>query len=149
MVLCIVALVVLSIMSVGSAKYRHWAKQALRCVIKNLTLSPCDVGLEQRIKGKVTAKLLFVPSLARFVYWNFGVISWIFTITFFGSLIYSAYSFYNFFVYGSCEPGGTCYLTWIGWCILLVEKMLVYIVLLVLVAVVAYLVIKRVRRKQT
>jgi hypothetical protein len=148
MVLCLVALVVFSVMSVGSAKYRDGARQALRCVTRNLTLRPCDVGLEQRIKGKVTAKLLVVPSLARFVYRNFEAISWAFTITFFASLIYSAYSFYNFFVYGSCEPGGTCYLTWIGWCILQVEKVLVYIVLLVLAVVVVYLVIKRVRRKQ-
>jgi hypothetical protein len=148
MVLCIVALIVFSIMSVGSSKYRDGARQALRCVVKNLTLSPCDVGLEQRIKGKVTAKLLVVPPLARFVYRNFQVISWAFTITFFASLIYSVYSFYNFFVYGSCEPGGTCYLTpFIGWCILIIEKALVYIVLVVLALVVAYLVIKRVRRK--
>ncbi len=146
MVLCIVALVVFSIMSVGSAKYRHWAREALRCVIKNLTLSPCDVGLEQRIKGKVTAKLLAFPALARFFYWNFSVISWLFTLTFFASLIYSAYSIYNFLVYGSCEPGGFCVITWIGWCILLIEKVLVYVVLAVLAILAAYFAIKRVRR---
>jgi len=149
MVLCIVALVVFSVMSTWSAKYRRWAREALRCVIKNLTLSPCDVGLEQRIKGKVTAKLLVVPTLARFVYRNFGIISWAFTASFFASLIYSVYSFYNFFVYGSCEPGGVCYLTpIIGWCILLIEKMLVYVVLAVLLIIAAYFVIKRVRRKK-
>lgn len=149
MVLCIVALVVFSAMSTWSAKYRRWAREALGCVIKNLTLSPCDVGLEQRIKGKVTAKLLVVPTLARFVYRNFGIISWAFTVSFFASLIYSVYSFYNFFVYGSCEPGGVCYLTpIIGWCILLVEKMLVYVVLAVLLIIAAYFVIKRVRRKK-
>lgn len=146
MVLCIVALVVFSIMSVGSAKYRHWAREALRCVIKNLTLSPCDIGLEQRIKGKVTAKLLAFPALARFFYWNFGVISWLFTLTFFASLIYSAYSIYNFLVYGSCDPGGVCVITWIGWCILLIERVLVYVVLAVLAILAAYFVMKRVRR---
>ncbi len=146
MVLCIIALVVFSVMSVGSAKYRHWAREALRCVIKNLTLSPCDVGLEQRIKGKVTAKLLAFPALARFFYWNFGVISWLFTLTFFASLIYSAYSIYNFLIYGSCEPGGVCVITWIGWCILLIERVLVYVVLAVLAILAAYFVIRRVRR---
>ncbi len=146
MVLCIVALVVFSVMSVGSARYRHWAREALRCVIKNLTLSPCDVGLEQRIKGKVTAKLLAFPALARFFYRNFGVISWLFTLTFFASLIYSAYSIYNFLVYGSCEPGGVCVITWIGWCILLIERVLVYVVLAVLAILAAYFVIRRVRR---
>jgi len=146
MVLCIVALVIFSIMSVGSAKYRHWAREAWRCVIKNLTLSPCDVGLEQKIKGKVTAKLLAFPALARFFYWNFSVISWLFTLTFLASLIYSAYSIYNFFVYGSCEPGGVCVITWIGWCILLIERVVVYVVLAVLALLAAYFIIKRVRR---
>jgi ABC-type multidrug transport system permease subunit len=147
MVLCLVALVVFSIMSAGSAKYKTWARDALRCVIKNLTLSPCDVGLEQRIKGKITAKLLVVPSLARFFYRHFNVISWLFTITFFASLIYTVYSFYNFFVYGSCEPSGVCYITWIGWCILLIEKALIYIVILILAVIAAYFIIRRLRRK--
>lgn len=108
-------------------------------------LSPWNVALEQRIKGKITAKLLIVPSLARFFYRNFTVISWAFTISFFASLIYSAYAMYNFFVYGSCEPGGVCVITWIGWCILLIEKALVYVVLVIVLVVVLYLVVKRVR----
>jgi hypothetical protein len=147
LVLCIVALIVFSVMSVGSAKYKRLARDALRCVAKTLTLSPCDVGLEQRIKGKITAKLLGTPRLARFVYRNFTIISWVFTLTFFASLIYSAYSFYNFFVYGSCEPGGVCYLTAIGWCIIQIEKATVYIVLMVLAVLVGYLIVKRVRRR--
>lgn len=149
MVLCIVALIVFSIMSVGSAKYRIWAREALRCVIKNLTLSPCDVALEQKIKGKVTAKLLAFPGLARLFYRHFRVISWLFTITFFASLIYTAYSIYNLFVFGSCEPGGFCYITWIGWCILQIERLMVYIVLAILTVVAAYFMIKRVRRSRT
>jgi hypothetical protein len=147
LVLCIVALIVFSVMSVGSAKYKRLARDALRCVAKTLTLSPCDVGLEQRIKGKITAKLLDTPRLARFVYRNFTIISWLFTLTFFASLAYSVYALYNFFVYGSCEPGGVCYLTAIGWCILQVEKATVYIVLIVFAVLVSYLILKRVRRR--
>lgn len=147
MVLCIVALVVFSVMSVGSARYKKLAREALRCVFKTLTLSPCDVGLEQRIKGKITAKLLRAPRLARFFYRNFTVISWIFTLTFFVSLIYTVYSFYNFFVYGSCEPGQVCYLTAIGWCILLIEKAIVYVVLAILAGIGAYFVYRHYRRK--
>jgi hypothetical protein len=147
LVLCIIALIVFSVMSVGSAKYKRLARDALRCVAKTLTLSPCDVGLEQRIKGKITAKLLGTPRLARLVYRNFTIISWIFTVTFFASMAYSAYAFYNFFVYGSCDPGGVCYLTAIGWCVLQVEKAMVYIVLIVLAVVVGYLIVKRVRRR--
>jgi hypothetical protein len=148
MALCLVALVVFSVMSVGSAKYKKLARDAFRCFLKTITLSPCDVGLEQRIKGKITAKLLSAPRLARFFYRNFKVISWLFTLSFFASLAYSAYAMYNFFVYGSCEPGGVCYLTWIGWCILQVEKLMIYIVLIVLAAVLGYLVVKRARRRK-
>jgi hypothetical protein len=148
MVLCLVALVVFSIMSVGSAKYRQLARDALRCFTKTLTLSPCDVGLDQRIKGKITAKLLGAPRLARFFYRNFKVISWLLTLSFFGSLAYSVYAMYNFFVYGSCEPGGVCYLTWVGWCILQVERLMVYVVLALLATVLVYLIVKRVKRSQ-
>jgi len=148
LVLCIVALVVFSVMSVGSAKYKKLAREALRCVFKTLTLSPCDVALEQRVKGKITAKLLGTPRLARVFYRNFTVISWLFTGTFFASLIYSAYSFYNFFVYGSCEPGSVCVLTAIGWCILLIEKAIVYVVLAILVAILGYFVYRHFRRRK-
>ena len=148
MVLCIVALVVFSVMSVGSAKYKKLAREALRCVFKTLTLSPCDVALEQRVKGKITAKLLGTPRLARVFYRNFTVISWLFTGTFFASLIYSAYSFYNFFVYGSCEPGSVCVLTFIGWCILLIEQAIVYFVLGILVAILGYFVYRHFRRRK-
>jgi hypothetical protein len=146
--LCLVALVVFSVMSVGSAKYKRLARDALRCVAKTLTLSPCDVGFEQRVKGKITAKLLGTPRLARFFYRNFTLISWLFTLTFFASLIYSGYAMYNFFVYDSCEPGGVCYITFIGWCILQVEKLLVYVVIIILVALIGYLIVKRVRRRK-
>jgi hypothetical protein len=146
--LCIVALIVFSVMSTGSAKYKQLARDAFRCVVKTLTLSPCDVGLEQRIKGKVTAKLLWAPRLARFFYRHFTVISWAFTATFFASLIYTVYAFYNFFVYGSCEPGGVCYLTWIGWCILQIERLMIYIVIIIIAVLLAYLIVKRVRRRK-
>ena len=148
LVLCVGALVVFSVMSVGSAKYKKLAREALRCVFKTLTLSPCDVALEQRVKGKITAKLLGTPRLARVFYRTFTVVSWLFTLTFFASLIYSAYSFYNFFVYGSCEPGSVCVLTFIGWCIFLIEKAIVYVVLAILVAILGYFVYRHFRRRK-
>jgi len=148
MPLCLVALFVFSIMSLGSAKYRPLAKQAFKCFTKTLTLSPCDMAFEQRVKAKVTAGLLKVsPALARFFYWNFRIFAWIFTLSFFISLGYTVYSFYNFAVYGSCEPGGTCYLTpIIGWCILLVEKLSIYAVLLVLIGIAVYLLLRKMRK---
>ena len=148
MALCIVALIVFSAMSVTSTKYKQLARDAFRCVVKTLTLSPCDVGLEQRIKGKVTAKLLRVPRLARLFYRHFTIISWVFTGTFFASLIYTAYSVYNYFTYGSCEPGGVCYMTFIGWCMLQVERLMIYIVLIIITALLAYLILKRISHRK-
>jgi hypothetical protein len=107
MVICIVALVVFSILGIFSARYRGLAKDAFKCVFLMAQFKPCDVQLEQKIKTKVTAKLMIIPSLARFFYKNFKIISWIFTISFFASLIYSAYGIYNLLAIGRCDPNST------------------------------------------
>jgi len=145
--LCLVAFVVFSIMSLWSAKYRALAREAFECVAKMVRLSPCDVSFEQRVKAKVTAKLMSIPWLARNFYRHFRVFSWAFTLSFFASLAYTAFSIYNFVVYGSCEPGSVCYITWIGWCILIVERFSVYVFAVVIVAVLAYLAIKRLSKR--
>ncbi|OGI12697.1 hypothetical protein A3K64_03945 [Candidatus Micrarchaeota archaeon RBG_16_36_9] len=107
MVLCIIALIVFSILGIFSGHYRGLAKDAFKCVYRMVTLRPCDVQLETKIKNKMTSKLMFVPSLARFFYKNFKPISWIFTISFFASMIYSAYGIYNLLVIGRCDPNSS------------------------------------------
>ncbi len=141
MVICLVALPVFAVMSLFSAKYKKLAKDAFRCFTKTLTLSPCDVGLERWIKGKAVARLMWFPALSRLVYRHFKIVSWAFTVAFFASLAYTVYSFYNLFVYGSCEPGGVCYLTWIGSCILAVEQWAAQITLLVLAGIIIYVIV--------
>jgi len=148
MVLCIVAMVVFSILSVGSAKYRRLAREAMKCVFKNLTFSPCDVKLEQKIKGKVTAKLLRFPTVARFFYRNFKVISWAFTISFFASLAYSIYALYNYFTLGTCEPGQVCPLNEIGFLTLKFENFLVYAVPVLILLLGAYFLIAHLRQRK-
>jgi hypothetical protein len=148
MVLCLVGLVVFSIMGLGSARYRPLAKEAFKCVTKTLMLSPCDMAFEQHVKAKVTAKLLNVyPPLARPFYWNFRAFAWAFTGVFFASLIYTLYTFYNFAVYGSCEPGEPCYLTGIAHYIQLVEKPAAYATLAIMIGAIAYLVVRKVKTK--
>jgi len=104
MVICIVALIVFSFLSIVSARYRPLAKDAFKCVFRMITFRPCDVQLETKIKNKITSKLMIVPSLARFFYKYFKPISWAFTISFFASLAYSAYGIYNLITFGSCDP---------------------------------------------
>jgi hypothetical protein len=134
-------------MSIFSSKYRKLAKDSFKCVMKTLTLSPCDMAFEQRVKAKVTAKLLNIsPTLARGFYRNFRIFAWAFTATFFVSLFITALSFYNYAVYGSCEPGEPCYITALGVSIGVVEKWLVYGVVAVLIASALYIIVRRLRR---
>jgi hypothetical protein len=111
MVICIVALAVFSILGIFSATYRKLAKEAFSCVGRMLIFRPCKTNLEQRIKSKIAIKLMKIPPLARFFYKYFKVLSWIFTISFFVSMAYSAYGIYNLIVYGSCQPGSVCVIT--------------------------------------
>jgi hypothetical protein len=82
--------------------------------------------------------------LARFFYRYFKVISWIFTIAFFVSMIYSAYGIYNMIIYGSCEPGSVCVVTQGGNDLLKIatcnEAHIVYGI--IIVAIVALLIVR-------
>lgn len=111
MVICIVALVVFSFLGIWSARYRRLARQAFGCAIKMITLRPCDVGLETKIKTRITAKLMRVPPMARFFYRHFKTISMIFTVAFFLSLAGVFYGIYNFVAFGNCngpQSSGFC-----------------------------------------
>jgi hypothetical protein len=148
MPLCLVALVVFSVMSIWSAKYRRLAKEAFKCVRKTLMLSPCDMAFEQKVKAKVTAKLLNIsPTLARGFYQNFRIFAWAFTASFFVSLFITAYSFYNFAVYGSCDPGEPCYMTALGVSIGVFEKYIVYAVVAILIVSGLYVLVSKIRRR--
>lgn len=148
MPLCLVALVVFSVMSIWSAKYRRLAREAFKCVTKTLMLSPCDMAFEQKVKAKVTAKLLNIsPTLARGFYQNFRIFAWAFTASFFVSLFITAYSFYNYAVYGSCDPGEPCYITALGVSIGVLEKYVVYAVVAVLIVSGLYVLLSKLRRR--
>jgi thiol-disulfide isomerase/thioredoxin len=109
MVLCIVAMVVFAILGIFSARYRSLAKEAFKCTFRMVTFRSCETNLEQRIRSKLTAKLMKpFPKIAKFTYKNFKILSWFFVILFFSSMFYSGYSLYNLFVHGSCNPGATC-----------------------------------------
>lgn len=149
MVICIVALVVFSILGIFSAKWRKVAKEAFKCVFKMIQFKPCDVGLEDKIKSKVTAKLMKMwPSGARAFYKNFKVLSWIFTIAFFASLIYSAYGIGNLILFGSCEPGSSCEITQAIYLITCYETQFVTGIIAVLVAVLIYFGYKYLKHKE-
>jgi len=112
MVICIIGMVVFGILGIFSAQYRQYAREAFRCFFRMVKLKPCDTGFEQRIKSKITSKLMRIPPAARFFYQHFNAISWIFVITFFLSIAGIFYGLYNYFIFGNCNGpnsnGGAC-----------------------------------------
>ena len=105
MSICLVALITFAVLGIFSGKYRRWAKEAFHCVARRLTLRPCETGFNQRVRAKITSKLMRRSTrLARFTNNHFEAISWVFTIILFSSLFFTTYSFYNLAVYGSCDP---------------------------------------------
>ncbi|MCX6820404.1 MAG: hypothetical protein NT016_00400 [Candidatus Aenigmarchaeota archaeon] len=143
--ICLFALFAFAVLGIFSAKYRPMAKEAFRCTFLKLTFKPCDTQLDQRIKSKLTSKLLpRAPALAKFVYKNFDLLSTAFTLVFFASTAYSAYSLYNLVTLGTCDPNGVCVITDIaGMCILDIEKYIVVAIVAVFVVAVAYLFIQK------
>ncbi len=101
---CVAALVIFSILGLFSATHREYAKQALDCVFRRVTLRPCNTGFREQTKSKILAKLLShsVP-LAKFFNKNFELLAWIFMIAMIGSTLWAAQGLYKFYLYGSCN----------------------------------------------
>lgn len=102
---CLVALIVFSILGIFSATHRQLAKEAFDCIFRRITLRPCDTGFDQKIKGKVTGRLLNKsPRLAKGVYRFWEPLSWFLVIVFFVSLFFSGQAVYNLVRYKTCDP---------------------------------------------
>jgi hypothetical protein len=108
MVVCVIALIVFAFLGIFSASHRRLAKEAFACVFRKVTLRKCETGFDTKIKLKVTKKLSKrSPKVGKFVYKYFEPISWIFTITFFVTLILSVNGLYNLYIHGTCDPHST------------------------------------------
>ena len=102
--ICLIALVVCGVLGLFSATHRKIAKEALDCVFRRVTLRKCTTGLDQRLKSGISGKFMRKsPRAGAFVFRNFEVLSWIFTILLIASLGYSAYSVFNLVAYGNCN----------------------------------------------
>ena len=98
MVICLVALPVLAVLGIFSLRYRALAEEAFRCFFRTFALKPCDTGLDQRIKSRFTAKLMWWPWFARKFYKWFTVLSWIFVILMLLSVWFSAQGLYYYYL---------------------------------------------------
>ncbi|MFC2174985.1 thioredoxin family protein [archaeon] len=103
--LCLVALVVFGVLGIFSASHRKTALEAFDCVFRMATLRPCNTGFDQKIKGKIVGKVFKKsPKTAKLIHKNYKLVSWAFTLLFFGSMLYTGYGAYNFIMFGTCDP---------------------------------------------
>lgn len=101
---CLLALIIFSILGIFSASQRVLAKEAFDCVFKRITFRPCNANFQEKIKGKILAKLITRSTfLTKMVNKHYEILSWIFFILMLGSTIWVLRGGYNFYVYGSCN----------------------------------------------
>jgi hypothetical protein len=101
---CIIAFIVLGIMSLFSATHRALAKEAFDCVFRRITFRPCNTGFQEKIKASFTARFVDrTPKLARFINKQFELLAWIFMLVTVASLGWVIFGLYNFYLYGSCN----------------------------------------------
>ena len=104
MVLCIIALPLFALLAIFSAKYRRLTKDSLDCIFKSATFRKCSSGLDDRIRADITGRVLkFSPRLAKFVYKNYKIITWIILILFLWGTYESGIAIYNYINYGNCN----------------------------------------------
>jgi hypothetical protein len=98
-------MIVFGIMGIFSAKYRQYAKDAFSCVFRMITLRPCQMNFDDKMRAKIVAKLSARSTkLAGFTYKHFKLISWILVLVTIVSLAFTVQAVYNLTVYGTCDP---------------------------------------------
>ncbi|MDD5368495.1 MAG: thioredoxin domain-containing protein [Anaerolineaceae bacterium] len=101
---CIIAFVVLGILGIFSATNRQLAKEALDCVLRRVTLRPCNTGFDEKMKARILGSVITRSETAAMVLnKNFEIFSWIFFILMLGSSIWAVRGVYLFYVTGSCN----------------------------------------------
>jgi thiol-disulfide isomerase/thioredoxin len=101
---CIIAFVVLAILGIFSASNRELAKEALDCVLRRVTLRPCNTGFDEKMKAKILGVVITRSETAAMVLnKNFEVFSWVFFVMMLGSSIWTVRGFYLFYTTGSCN----------------------------------------------
>ena len=101
---CILAFIVLSIISIFSASHRQLAREAFDCVFRRITLRPCTTGFKEKMKAQLVGTLLSRSTIAaKIVNRHFELLSWILFLTTVASIFWTGKGLYNFYMYGSCN----------------------------------------------
>lgn len=112
--LCIASFIVLLVLSIFSAKYRPYVKEAYDCVFRRVTFRPCNTGFDTKVRSAIVVSL--AKKSERLATWfnrYFELVSWFFVLTFIASLLWTIRGGYLFWTTGSCNgmnQGGFCVL---------------------------------------
>lgn len=102
--ICLLALIIFSILSIFSVSHRKVAKEAFNCVFKKITLRKCQTGLDRRLKIKITSSISKKNKKAgKFLYKHFEVFSWLLVILTVLSFLFFAHGVVNYALYGNCN----------------------------------------------
>ena len=107
MVFCIIGLAIFGILGIFSAKYRTYAKEAWRCLKRQVTLRPCDTDFDKKMRAKAAGKFMKFPKLSRAIYKAFPAFSWAMVIMLFVSIYWTGVGLYNTVQYGNCNGPGS------------------------------------------
>jgi protein-disulfide isomerase len=101
---CIISFVVLSILGIFSASNRELARESLDCVLRRVTLRPCNTGFDEKMKAKILGVVITrSEKAASFLNKHFELLSWTFFILLLASSIWSVRGLYLFYTTGSCS----------------------------------------------
>lgn len=101
---CLIALIILSILGIFSATNRALAREALDCVLRRVTLRPCNTGFDEKMKARILGVLINrSEKAARFISRYFEVIAWFFFVLLMASSIFMIRGLYLFYTTGSCN----------------------------------------------
>lgn len=101
---CIVAFIVVLVLSAVSAKYRKLLGRAWGCAWRKVTLRPCDTSFRDDVKNSLLAPLaLRAPRLVRPASIAIEVVAWLMVLSLIVSLYLVGRSGLNLFVYGTCD----------------------------------------------
>jgi protein-disulfide isomerase len=101
---CIVSFLVLSILGIFSASNRELARESLDCVLRRVTLRPCNTGFDEKMKAKILGVVIVrSEKAARFINRFFEPLSWVFFVAMLISLVFFVRGLYLFYATGSCN----------------------------------------------
>lgn len=102
---CIAAFIVLGILSIFSARHRVLAKQAWACVIRRVTLRPCDSNFKETTKAALLSRIAHKgPHVIRAADIALDMAAFAVLLLTVWSLFVAVKSGINLYVYGTCNP---------------------------------------------